>query len=72
VSKAAGSGAGMLQAWFHSLHSSFTTRRAAWLTHLIHDELLGDLPGELKAAAELTKCDAWSTIQDCVATLQRI
>ena len=24
VSKAAGSGAGMLQAWFHSLHSSFT------------------------------------------------
>jgi hypothetical protein len=72
VSKAAGSGAGMLQAWFHSLHSSFTTRRAAWLTRLIHDELLGDLPAELKAAAELTKCDAWSTIQDCVATLQRI
>lgn len=70
VSNAAGSGAGMLQAWFHSMHSSFTTRRAAWLTSLIHAELLGDLPAELKAAADLARCDAFVQVQKCVAELE--
>ncbi len=72
VAGAAGSGAGFLQAWFHELHTSFTTRRAAWLTTLIHSELLGGLPQELRAASELTKCDAFVDVQKCVTELEGI
>ena len=72
VSSAAGSGAGLLQAWFHSLHAAFTTRRAGWLTQLIHAELLGDLPRELHAAADLAKSNAFTEVQKCVTQLTSI
>ena len=72
VSSAAGSGAGMLQAWFHSLQASFTQRRAGWLTSLIHNELLRDLPTELRSAANLSHCDAYLEVQKCVAELEGI
>ncbi|MGB4740036.1 MAG: GTPase domain-containing protein, partial [Fuerstiella sp.] len=51
LSGAAGTGSGMLQAWFHRLHSVFTQRRVDWLTNLIREELLGDLPEQMKSAA---------------------
>ena len=70
VSSAAGSGAGMLQAWFHRLHSAFTARRASWLTNLVHGELLGALPEELNAAAGLTKSDAFIEVQKSVSKLE--
>lgn len=72
VSNAAGSGAGMLQAWFHRLHSSFTARRAGWLTQLIHTELLGQLPEELQAAASLTQSEAFATVQRAVSELEEL
>lgn len=72
VSSAAGSGAGLLQTWFHSLHAAFTTRRAGWLTQLIHTELLGDLPAELHAAADLTKSNSFIEVQKCVTQLTSI
>ncbi len=70
VSSAASSGTGMLQAWFHRLHSAFTARRANWLTQLVHSELLGQLPEELNAAAGLTKSDACIEVQKCVSELE--
>ena len=57
VSGAAATGSGLLQAWFHRLHSSFTARRAEWLTRLIHSELLGTLPEELRRAAEVSRSE---------------
>jgi len=72
VSTAAGSGAGMLQAWFHSLHSSFTERRAGWLTTLIHNELLGGLPHELTAAASLSQSHSFLEVQKCLTELQAL
>jgi hypothetical protein len=72
VSSAAGSGSGMLQAWFNQMHSMFTTRRAAWLTKLIHSELLGGLPQELRAAADLSTSDAFLEVQACVSELEGI
>jgi hypothetical protein len=62
----------MLQAWFHQMHATFTTRRAAWLTKLVHTELLGGLPQELQAAADLSKCDAFVAVQACVSELEGI
>jgi hypothetical protein len=72
VSSAAGSGAGMLQAWFHSLHSAFTTRRAAWLTDLIHTKLLGRLPEELRDAAQLADSDAFKNVRRSVNQLETL
>jgi len=72
VSSAASSGTGMLQAWFHRLHSTFTARRANWLTQLVHSELLGQLPEELNAAAGLTKSDAFVSVQKCVSELEAL
>ena len=70
VSSAAGSGAGLLQTWFHSLHSAFTTRRALWLTTLVHAELLGELPQELKTGAALSTSPAFLAVQKCVSELE--
>ncbi len=72
VSGAASSGTGMLQAWFHRLHSAFTARRASWLTRLVHSELLGALPEELNAAAGLTTSEAFLEVQKCVSDLERL
>ena len=71
VSSAAGSGAGLLQTWFHRLHSAFTARRAGWLTELLHIELLGRLPEELQEAGGLAKSKAFVEVQDCVKVLER-
>ena len=69
VSSAAGSGAGLLQTWFHRLHSAFTARRAGWLTELLHTELLGRLPEELQEAGGLAKSKAFVEVQECVEVL---
>ncbi len=69
VSSAAGSGAGLLQTWFHRLHSAFTARRAGWLTKLLHSELLGRLPEELQEAGGLAKSNAFVEVQECVEIL---
>ena len=70
VSNAAGSGAGMLQAWFHRLHSSFTARRAGWLTNVVHKELLGRLPEELQEVAELSESAVFVEVRNCVSQLE--
>lgn len=63
VSGAAGTGVGMLQAWFHRLHGAFTSRRVEWLTQLIRDELLGTLPEEFQTAASLKQSDAFREVE---------
>lgn len=70
VSSAAGTGASLLQAWFQRLHAAFTARRADWLTHRIHSELLGTLPEELQAAARLPRSEAYLHVQSLLDQLQ--
>lgn len=72
VSSAASSGTGMLQAWFHRLHSAFTAQRASWLTRIVHAELLGPLPEELHAAAGLTRSETFKEVQMCLSQLAEI
>ena len=76
ISGAASTSAGMLQAWFHRLHSVFTQRRVNWLTGLIRAHLLGTLPDDIKAAAELQKCEEYSrlhlALQELSAQVQQL
>ena len=69
LSGVAGQGAGMLQAWFHRLHSVFAQRRVDWLTQVVREEVLGSLPDELLAAAELTTSEPWQMVS---STLQEL
>lgn len=63
VAAAAGSGAGLLQAWFHQLQASFAARRGAWLAEFLKRELLGDLPDELQRVAGLSRSDEFRAVQ---------
>ena len=62
----------MLQAWFHRLHSVFTQRRVDWLTNLIRQELLGTLPEEIKAAAELKASEEYVAVESAVKKLNSL
>ncbi|MCA9051747.1 MAG: hypothetical protein KDA89_23575, partial [Planctomycetaceae bacterium] len=66
---AAGHGAGMLQAWFYKLHSAFTERRVAWLTQVIRDEVLGSLPEDFQAAANLTSSEEYHAVSETLRDL---
>jgi hypothetical protein len=72
VANAAGTGAGLLQAWFHRLHAAFTARRATWLTQIVHTELLGTLPEELRTAASLLEQADFKAVTDAVDQLNRL
>ncbi len=72
VSTAAGAGSGLLQSWFHRLHAAFTKRRAEWLIGMIHTEVLGSLPEDLKSASELTRSDAFLQVQQGVSRLEQL
>ena len=70
LSGAAAKGSGMLQTWFHRLHSVFTQRRVDWLTALIREELMGDLPEKIKAAADLPGSEHFASVSQSMADLQ--
>ncbi|MCA9083718.1 MAG: GTPase domain-containing protein [Planctomycetaceae bacterium] len=70
VSGMASAGSGMLQTWFHRLHSVFTQRRVEWLTQVIRDDVLGTLPEELQAAAELTSSAEYQNVAKALKDLQ--
>jgi hypothetical protein len=72
VSSAAGTGAGMLQTWFHRLNSEFTQRRVEWLTKVLRDELLGTLPEELQAAAAVTDTSEYQHVESLIAELEKL
>ncbi len=72
VSGAASTGAGILQTWFHRLHSAFMARRAGWLTEFIHKELLGSLPEDLQAASRITHTQPFVRIQQVLTELRQL
>lgn len=72
VSNAAGTGAGLLQTWFHRLHAAYLARRADWLTVRIHQELLGTLPEDLKAAVSLTTGAEYCAVQNLIKELRQL
>lgn len=70
LSNAAGTSAGMLQAWFHRLHSVFTQRRVDWLTGLIREHLLGALSDEIHAAAAIQQSSEFEAVTNCMQRLR--
>lgn len=70
IAGAAGKGSGLLQTWFHRLHTVFTQRRVDWLTNLIRVELLGDLPEKMQAAAELPTSSEYSAVTETIGRLR--
>jgi hypothetical protein len=70
LSNAAGTSAGMLQAWFHRLHSVFTQRRVDWLTGLIREHLLGELSDEIHAAAAIQQSSEFDAVTSCMQRLR--
>lgn len=70
VSSAAGTGAGLLQVWFQKLHAAFMRRRIEWLTKFIHQELLGTLPEDLQAAAQLPQGPPFLQVRSILQQLQ--
>lgn len=71
VSGATGTGVGLLQTWFHRLHSEFSGRRVTWLTELIREELLGTLPEDLRNAAAIQQTPSWNRVGRTVDELRR-
>ncbi|MCP4786723.1 MAG: hypothetical protein GY903_17500 [Fuerstiella sp.] len=69
LSTVAGQGSGLLQAWFHRLHTVFTQRRVDWLTDLIREELLGNLPEQMQAAANLPSSSEYHDVTAAVDQL---
>lgn len=72
LSTVAGQGSGMLQAWFHRLHTVFTQHRVDWLTELIREELLGDMPEQMQAAANLSSSPEYRDVADAVDQLSEL
>lgn len=72
VATAAGTGSGLLQTWFHRIHTAFTARRAQWLTDRIHSQILGSLPMEVRSAAELTKHPEFRRVETAVQQLREL
>lgn len=70
LSNAAGTSAGMLQAWFHRLHSVFTQRRVDWLTGLIREHLLGALSDEIHEAAAIQQSSEFEAVTNCMQRLR--
>lgn len=70
LSTATGKSAGSLEALFYGLQSQFTERRVAWLTDLIHNELLGSLLGDMQAAADLPTSDDYLTVKAAIDDLR--
>jgi hypothetical protein len=70
LSTVAGQGAGFLPAKFQELQTAFTTRRAAWLADQCKELLLGSLPAEMQAAADIPRSEAFRKVSALVDTLE--
>lgn len=70
LATAAGQGKGSLESLFYGLQSHFTERRVAWLTDLIHRELLGTLLEDMQAAADLPDGDSYLQVKTAIGDLR--
>lgn len=70
MSTAAGQGAGSLETLFYGLQSHFTERRVAWLTSLIHQELLGSLLEDMQSAADLPASEDYLSVKTAIDELR--
>jgi hypothetical protein len=70
VARAAGHGAGYLQAKFQDVQTAFAARRVEWLVRLLKTHLLGDLPERLQAAAEVPRTEAFRDAARALAGLE--
>ncbi|MEP3482225.1 MAG: GTPase [Fuerstiella sp.] len=70
LSTAAGKSSGSLEALFYGLQSQFTERRVAWLTDLIHTELLGSLIEDMHGAADLPTSEDYLAVKTAIDELR--
>jgi hypothetical protein len=71
VARAAGHGAGYLQAKFQAVQAAFATRRVEWLVKLLKSHLLGELPERLQAAAGVPRTEAFRETTQAFALLEK-
>ena len=69
VTKGGGEFAASIVAWLRGIPRKFAQRRAAWLAERLKSRLLGTLPDELSAAADLPRSEAFREVRDCVRSL---
>lgn len=70
VSETTSRGAGFLQAKIHRLQGRFAARRVGWLVGLLKEHLLGTLPDDLQAAAELPRSAVFGQIKETLRELE--
>lgn len=70
ISQGAATGAGYLEAQFRRLHTRFAEQRANWLATQLRG-ILGSLPEELTAAAELPKSERFRQLNRLLAELKQ-
>ena len=71
ISSTASSSASYLHIKFQNLQSAFTTARVEWLANLLKDHLLGTLPEELQAAANVPESDSFREVKQHVRALKQ-
>jgi hypothetical protein len=65
----ASTGAGYIEAKFRRLHAAFAGRRAAWMAQQLDNLLLGSLPADLAAAAQVSQTPAYREVAALVGEL---
>jgi hypothetical protein len=70
VARAAGHGAGYLQAKFQDVQAAFAAQRVEWLVRLLKSHLLGTLPERLKAAAAVPQSQSFQDTAHALSALE--
>jgi len=72
LSEGASQSIGYLEARFRQLHAAFTARRAQWLAEMLRQHVLGTLPDDLRAAADLPHSPEFRRVQELTVDLDRL
>lgn len=72
LSQTASTGAAWLEARFRRIHELFATRRAHWLAEFLQQNLLGTLPHDLQAAAQIPELKSFEQARSRLKELEAL
>jgi len=64
-------GANLLETRFRRLQAAFTKRRVDWLLKRLNEQVFGAVPGDLQAAAEVIRGEAYRNLAQAAARLDK-
>ncbi len=70
LSQTASTGAAWLEARFRRIHERFAEHRANWLAEFLQQHLLGTLPHDLRAAAQIPELKSFERVRSSLNELQ--